>query len=194
MKRNLPSNSIIIDSGANIGQMSLYFGTDFPNARILAFEPGQYQADWLLECLARNPQLQITLYRQGLGDVARTMYLQPVGHSCSHGGQNIVTEKMTGEPIEVVTLSKILALEKIDKVDLWKLDVEGFEIPALNGAAKWLEAKRIRALWVETMGENGDRVVELMRTLDYRAFKLNGRGDPIPIENHEGSNTLFLPA
>src|SRR5258708_7113751 len=34
IRRNLPEDPVIIDSGANIGQMALYFGTYFPKARI----------------------------------------------------------------------------------------------------------------------------------------------------------------
>ncbi len=155
MKRNLSAAPIIVDSGANIGQMILYFGTYFPKARILAFEPGEPQANWLCECLAVNPAISPKLFRQALGEREAVMYLQPTGHSCSHGGQNIVTAEPGGDPIQVVRLSQVLDSEGISHVDLWKLDVEGFEIPALTGAIDWLKSKRIHALWIETIGENG---------------------------------------
>jgi hypothetical protein len=50
-KSFLKPTALIVDSGANIGQMLLYFGQWVPEGRVLAFEPGKYQADWLAECL-----------------------------------------------------------------------------------------------------------------------------------------------
>ena len=43
----LPSDAIIVDSGANIGQMLLYLAQRVPHGKVLAFEPGKIQADWL---------------------------------------------------------------------------------------------------------------------------------------------------
>ena len=193
INRNLPPDPIIVDSGANIGQMALYFGTYFPKAHVLAFEPGKYQAGWFSECLVRNPDLPVQLFQQALGDCEQTMYLQLTGHSCSHGGQNTVTEDATGEPIQVVRLAKVLASQNINHVDLWKLDVEGCEIPALNGARELLETKRIRALWVETIGDNGARIMSFMRDIGYQGFAFNHRGDAVDVARYMDDNTLFLP-
>ena len=193
MKYNLPSNPTIIDSGANIGQMSLYFGSYFPSGFVLAFEPGQYQAQWFSECLAKNPQLPVKLFRRGLGEAEQTMYLQLIGHACSHGSQNVVTNQPGDCPIETVRLAQVLAAERIDNVDLWKLDVEGSEVPALKGATDWLEDKKIRALWIETRGENGGRITNFMQEIGYRAFDLSSRGHATPVSQPNCDNTLFLP-
>src|ERR1700730_4512553 len=193
MERNLSPNPIIVDSGANIGQMILYFGTCFPKARILAFEPGNPQADWLCECLAVNPAIPLKLFRQALGECEGAMYLHTPGPSWSHGGQNIVAADPSGEPVQVVRLSEVLDSEKIPHVDLWKLDVEGFEIPALTGAIDWLKSKRIRALWIETIGEKGGRVMNFMRDVGYQGFALSRKGRAMAVSNYSGDNTLFLP-
>jgi FkbM family methyltransferase len=194
MRRHLPEDPVIIDSGANIGQMTLYFGTYFPKSRIFAFEPGDYQASWLCECLSKNPQLSVKLFRQGLSDSETMLYLQKIGHGCSHGGQNIVTAEPIGDSIQVVSLSQVLNAEKVSAVDLWKLDVEGSELAALAGAKEWLEAKRIHALWVETMGENGQRIANFMAGVGYRACFLNRSGRETKVRDDRAGNTLFLPA
>jgi FkbM family methyltransferase len=194
VRRNLNDAPTIVDSGANIGQMLLYFASYFPKARILAFEPGRYQADWLSECLKRNPLPAVRLFRFALSDGERTMYLDHSGHAHSHGSQNVVRSEASGESIEVIRLSTILQEERVSKVDLWKLDVEGHEIPALEGAKEWLQTKRIKALWVETRGENGKAIERYMRQFGYAAYLPDRRGKARKLTLLNSDNTLFLPA
>ena len=195
MKRNLPANPVIVDSGANIGQTALYFGTYFPKARVFSFEPGDYQANWLCECLARNSQLPVKVFRKGLSDSEKTLYLQKIGHECTHGGQNVVTsDGGAGDPIHVVRLIDVLKEEAVSAVDLWKLDVEGHELPALQGARDWLENKRIRALWIETLGENGRAITNFMGELGYRPCHLSRLGLETKRPCGKTNNTLFLPS
>jgi hypothetical protein len=44
-KQFLPADGIVVDSGANIGQMLLYLAQWTPQGKVLAFEPGKEQAD-----------------------------------------------------------------------------------------------------------------------------------------------------
>jgi FkbM family methyltransferase len=194
IRRSLSGDAVIVDSGANIGQMTLYFGTYFPKSRVLAFEPGAHQANWLSECLARNPKVAAKILPYALGESEQTMYLKLGGHPSSHGSQNVVTMDVGETPVHVVTLAHVLASEQIETVDLWKLDVEGSELAALAGAKEWLKAKRIRALWIETMGENGRRIVDFMTDMGYRAVFLNRRGYETGVRDNRAGNTLFLPA
>lgn len=194
VKRNLNGSPTIVDSGANIGQMLLYFASYFPKARILAFEPGRHQADWLSECLVeRNLFPAVRLFRCALGDRKRTMYLHHVGHGHSHGSQNVVSAEESGESVEVIQLSAILREQQVSAVDLWKLDVEGHEIPALEGAKEWLQTKRIKALWVETRGENGKAIEAYLLQFGYALYLPDRRGKARKVACLSSENTLFLP-
>ncbi len=192
LRRSLPNDAVIVDSGANIGQMALYFGTYFPEGQILAFEPGEYQANWLCECLAKNPRLPVTVFRKGLGASETSMYLEKAGHGSSHGAQNIVTHEAIGDPIQMAKLADVLTSEGILRVDLWKLDVEGSELAALAGAHGWLEAGRIHALWIETMGDNGRHIIDFMRSVNYRACFLDYAGREKEVYDRGSNYTLFL--
>ncbi len=127
-RRFLPRDGVVVDSGANIGQMLLYLAQYVPAGKVLAFEPGAHQADWLEECLQAHPALPVELLRTGLGDVSRAAFLEVRGPADRHGSWNAVSDT-GGEPIELVRLDDVLSARGIERLHLWKLDVEGFESP-----------------------------------------------------------------
>jgi FkbM family methyltransferase len=192
----LPSNGVIVDSGANIGQMALYLAQQVPHGKVLAFEPGQEAADWLEECTNVHSHLPIEIIRCGLGKTPAQLRLHHVGSEVGygHGAWSQISET-EGEAIEVVCLATELAIRSVETVDLWKLDVEGYEIPALQGAEALLKEKRIRSLYVELTGTNGERTRQYLETLGYRCHLFNANHQLyIPNQLPDHINGLFLPA
>jgi len=189
----LHAKAIVVDSGANIGQMTLYLAQQIPNGKLLAFEPGSKQADWLSECLAVYQNLPVELIRKGLGRGNARLYLSDDAPSLIHGARSYVSEA-SGEPVEIVRLCDELAARCLTEVDLWKLDVEGHELAALEGAGSLLEHHRIRALYVEIVRENGCKIREYLKKFGYRCY-LIGSGGKLRVTSHfpEHTNALFLP-
>ena len=192
-KKFLPSNAIIVDSGANIGQMLMYLAQWIPQGKILAFEPGVEAGNWLTECLTVHPNLPVEVIRAGLGAAPAQLRLHNIGANYGHGAWNQVSET-EGESIEIVRLADELTTRSIETVDLWKLDVEGYEIPALQGAESLLKHKRIKAIYAELTGENGDRVREYLSNLGYLCHLIDSKNhlyQPDRLPGH--TNGLFLP-
>lgn len=189
----LPPDGIVVDSGANIGQILVYLAQWIPQGKLLAFEPGKEQGDWLEECLTANPALPVELIRCGLGASSSQLRLRSIGPDYIHGYWCQVSET-EGEPIQIVRLADELATRSIEKVDLWKLDVEGYEIPALQGAEDLIKKQQIRAIYAELMTENGQRVRDYLDKFGYQCylFKPNGKLY-IPAELPVYTNGLFLP-
>ncbi|HEY9851391.1 MAG TPA: FkbM family methyltransferase [Leptolyngbyaceae cyanobacterium] len=192
VRKFLPPNGIIVDSGANIGQMLMYLAQWIPQGKIFAFEPGRAAADWLDECLKVNKKLPVEVFRCGLGATPAQLKLHNIGANYGHGAWNQVSET-EGESIQIVRLASILAARAIEKVDLWKLDVEGYEIPALQGAEELLREKRIKAIYAELSGENGKRVRNYLSEFGYSCYLFNANGKlyiASELPNH--TNGLFL--
>lgn len=191
-KENLPADGVVVDSGANIGQMALYFGHWMRQGRVFAFEPGTEAATWLAECLGCHPNLPITLERMGLSDREGTASLANSLTDKTHGSQAAITTGL-GEAIHLTRLDRFLAQQGVGEVALWKLDVEGHEIPALQGAGAMLSEHRIKALYVEMAGDNGLRICEFLAQFGYRSHDLDlaGRVTTVSRGTNQG-NALFL--
>ncbi|MFN6069903.1 MAG: FkbM family methyltransferase, partial [Pseudanabaena sp.] len=171
-KKFLPPDGIVIDSGANIGQILMYLSQYLPQGKVLAFEPGKDAADWLEECLLINKNLPIEVIRFGLGASVAKLRLNNIGDSFGHGAWNQISET-EGEEIQIVKLADQLAERSIEKVDLWKLDVEGYEIPALQGAEDWLKQKKIKAIYAELHGKNGQNIRDYLNGFGYQCYLFN---------------------
>lgn len=192
-KKFLPPNGIVVDSGANIGQMLIYLSQFVPKGKVLAFEPGSGQADWLAECLQANPDLPVELIRMGLSDRVADLFLQDSGPALTHGGQSVISDSV-GLPVKVVRLEDELTKRGIKQVDVWKLDVEGHELKAMEGARSWLERRQIRAVYVELHEENGVNICNYLSGLGYKPFMIDTWGNLKSLQQlPEHSNGLFLP-
>jgi FkbM family methyltransferase len=199
-RKFLPPNGIVIDSGANIGQMLLYLAQWVPQGKVLAFEPGTKQADWLAECLAAHPTLPVELIRHGLGSSPAQLRLDSWGSDSIHGCWAKVSETQ-GESIQIVRLEDELSSRLIKTVDLWKLDVEGYEILAMQGAENLIKEQRIRAIYAELSSANGhdQNIINYLKQFGYQCYIFDQKGKLFNPSQKTGFqmpswiNGLFLP-
>jgi len=190
----LPRDAIVVDAGANIGQMLLYFAQWVPRGRVLAFEPGAEAAEWLAECLETNRHLPVELVRCALGSKACEMSLVKVGNPKTHGACSQIRGFGEGPSVQVRPLSDVLGERGIDRVDLLKLDVEGFELEALAGAAPLLRRKGVRALYCELGFGHGAQIRAYLAEFGYTCHLFDARGRLyLPQRLPEHVNGLFLP-
>ena len=193
-RANLPRNGVVVDSGANIGQTALYLAQYVPEGRVLAVEPSAAAADWIEECVAASPALPIEVLRLALGETEGEARLKMQGTAEIHGAWNQVSES-EGEPVRIARLDDLLARKGIARVDLWKLDVEGYEMHALRGAGDLLRRRAVGALLVELAFGNGPAIIAHLEGLGYRYGVFDARGAlHRPAELPEHTNALFLPA
>lgn len=191
-RRHLRADAVFVDSGANIGQMIVNLAALMPDGRIVAFEPGRAAAAWLRECLTVT-NLPVEVFPMALGASAGTAFLRDGAAESIHGAQSQISDS-EGEPISIVALADFVARSGIPRIDLWKLDVEGYEIPALQGAAPLLRSGHIGAIYAELTGGNGERISRYLSEFGYRCYLLDAAGRARPATHLPGhTNGLFLP-
>lgn len=176
----LRDGGIVIDSGANIGQAIIDFA-QYPGVTVYAFEPLPECQEWIRQSLEFNDGLDVTVVPLGLYKENARLEIQIAGGPEIHGAHSTLRMDWYREKhfsrisIEVVPVDDFVANRGIDRIRFWKLDVEGAELEALQGAQRMLAQHRVDALLVEvSAGEPG--VMDYMSSCAYLPYSVSGRG------------------
>lgn len=133
---------MLLDIGANIGYVSGVFLRQVRGSEVLCFEPQPGVVDLLRENLAQFGDRAVVV-EAGLADCDGTLRFHV--NVTNRGGSRISED---GE-IEIPVREAGKALETIPKVDLVKIDVEGFEEPIFRALEHQLARLKPRAILFE---------------------------------------------
>jgi len=158
---------VLFDGGANIGDYTKCLIEIFADADycIYAFEPSETTFRQLKENLTAYSNIYFANKALGELDGFMTLYKdeEASGHASVYQRRlehvNIAMDKH--EKIGVVTIDNFCEVNKIQRIDFLKLDIEGHEFKALKGAEKMLSSKKIRFIQFEFGGCNIDSKIFL---------------------------------
>jgi len=178
--------SFCIDVGANVGTYTRTI-LEETSAAVLAFEPlpGAFAK---LEAVAREHPGRVTAINCGVGNVSGDLLLHfgddeselasfsPVVSSIPY----VSASCNRSQKVRIVTLDEYLLASgnrpACDRIDLLKIDVEGFEHEVLLGARRTIEELRPRVIQLEYNWHQlftGHTLLDLARLLPgYDAFQL----------------------
>ncbi|HCC68235.1 TPA: hypothetical protein DEP90_03505 [Patescibacteria group bacterium] len=159
---------LIIDVGTYIGISILYFKRDFPNSRIIAFEPNPIAVQTLNENLFTNCIDNVEIHESAIWieDGSKKMYLDKTGkdrYSVASFVKNAWDGTIKSEMITVKTekLNKYLNQE----VDLLKLDIEGAEQKVLKSIKGYFgNIKNIIFEYHPIKDQDIRKILELLQT------------------------------
>lgn len=208
LRRCLQAGDTFVDVGANIGYLSaVAAGIVGPGGVVHAFEPvPQYHANvqWLA---AHNPGHTIHAINTAAGAEPGTASIDisddNLGWNTMVGGLMGEGEKGETIDVEVIRLSDYLGevLGPGSRVALIKIDVEGFEWPAMQGLAAWLRTQspkpplllEVAPAAYPSVGTTLAEFAEFVTDLGYAAEDLI-TGRPVAIAELTVTDTLLLRA
>lgn len=194
---------VVLDIGANTGLFALSAAAAAQRVKVYAFEPVPRIAATLRSNAQLNPNLTITIVEKAVGATTGTaMIHDPGGANCYSASLNsefLAADKQT-YPVEVVRIDDFVKEQGLARVDLIKLDVEGFEDAALDGMQATLREFQ-PALMLEVLKKASDRLLEHVRNLvqqGYGYYLLDETGlkrsDPIERPRDTRNVLLCMPA
>lgn len=161
-KKLIPEPSIIFDVGAHHGEtIKKYINLFGSSPQIYSFEPFSDSYEKLL--LNASGFTNVSCNQVGLSNFTgrADFYVNAMDATNSLLGFDSEKIKLLGfgdtstvqnvgkSQIDVITLDDFCADNKIEAIDILKLDVQGAELIALDGAKKMLEAKKIKSIYTE---------------------------------------------
>jgi FkbM family methyltransferase len=170
---NVGEDWVIFDCGAHIGYYSMLFSHCAPKGKVYAFEPCDLTCQYFANNVRvnkneRDPYHNITLVKSALGDeVAKN-----VPETLWFSGQGDDGFGKTEGVFDFTTIDAFCAERSIDKLDLIKSDVDGWDYELLLGARKTIERFQ-PILLVEVnyalgwRGHNAEEVKEFIEEIDY---------------------------
>lgn len=165
-------HDVVVDVGANIGWFTL-LAARLVGAEgcVIAFEPEPSNYSLLSSSISRNQLNNVQLINKCVSDSDGTqeLFLSPESNPGAHSIiRNFSNGKIT---VDSDTLDSFASLNKISKINLLKIDVEGAEPMVLSGALALLRDSRIENLIFEWNPEcwvaHGKLLGELMELYQF---------------------------
>jgi FkbM family methyltransferase len=172
----LPVGAVIVDGGANIGFFTVPVAhrTQGRGTRIVSFEPQRQLFQALGGSLAINGYRHVYLHNCGLGAEPGIAQLPAVDYSIAQDFGTVSLSDTTTVDEDGWMADRVVDVTSIDAMDLprldfFKLDVEGYEIPALTGALNTIKKHR-PWIWVEYFITGVDPIKQALSSVDNYDF------------------------
>ncbi len=164
-KRFLNPGDCFIDIGANIGLMSLYASKLVgETGKVISFEAHPETFKWFQFNIDLNHAANIQANSFALGSEAGNAEIYD-NWDINRGGASLIVKSKdsVGHAIEVKVLDEVLDSKVVPK--LIKIDVEGFELPVLQGAEKTI--RKHQPILVVEYSPNRDNVHKAFELFDF---------------------------
>ncbi|MEZ4793191.1 MAG: FkbM family methyltransferase [Gelidibacter sp.] len=170
----------IFDVGANIGQTAIHIRNNFPTADIWSFEPVKNTFNILTKNTSGlNINCQQMALGSSMGEIMLATNEAERPSTMNSLLNNHFNSENANEHIKVLTLDSFCVSNSIEKIDLLKIDTEGFDLEVLKGASKFLTDQSIDFVEVEvgmnpenTYHVNFVEVKQFLENFDYRLYGL----------------------
>jgi FkbM family methyltransferase len=203
----LKPGMVFVDVGANLGLYSLFASRRVGSeGKVIAVEPSSREFEQLSSNVELNRLSNVRAIRAAVSDHKGEIELlvavpQHAGHNTT-GGFAYETALDHCERVCAITIDQLIEGEKLSRVDVIKMDIEGGELAAICGARETLARFR-PLLLVEVadrslrhQGASSAQLLDLITSYGYRLFAFSpSTGWPVPAERkayYDSENLLAI--
>jgi len=199
-----PENGVFLDIGANIGCYTINLADHFQE--VWSFEPAPIASAILYANIESNKLGNCKIINKGVGNKTGTETLNII--PSNSGMSSIINKHSESVDVEIDIIMLDEFIPATIKIELVKIDIEGFELEALLGAKEMLKMNSaVVQLELDTTSdmEKSKEIITLLRDLGYKNFYQRKRGifyrvlrrlyiQDLQIENFELQSGKFYQA
>ena len=164
-------DAVVLDIGANVGIFSLY-ASKYAK-QVYSLEPAKEHFDCLVRMLDFNSITNVKAINKALYTENTTLpFFHNPNKTMYSLHQAVADQSLNPETVETISLDKLFEDEKIEHVDLLKLDIEGTELEIINSEAFRVLADKIDTVVMELHSWNGRHPNQAKETLKQAGFKV----------------------
>ena len=143
--------SVIFDVGANSGIYGFVSLSANPEATVHAFEPTSEIADRVRMVTQTNSIDGLFVHQCAVSDSTGTAKLIRCNGGGDNDGMNYIDKEASniGETVTLISIDEFMARNRIEHIDLLKIDVQGHEIEVLRGCSRALAEGQIDTIFLE---------------------------------------------
>lgn len=198
LREHIPADSVVLDIGANVGNFTKLFAKIAHQGHVHSFEPSGYARSILTHTVKWRALRNTTIHPFGIGDRYSEENLHfpikkkgNIGFGLAHLGDDkaIDDRKIVSERIIIKRLDDVLAdLPKSPAISFIKIDIEGWELRALEGGINTLKTHRpaimleVNEKFLTRAGDSTEKLWRFLRDMDYQIFKLDENGNKKPAD------------
>lgn len=208
----LRKGMVVIDAGANVGELTLLFARLAGADGVHAFEAST-QTFARLEAVCAAAGRAVTLNHLALSDRPGPIKLHVYEQALSEFNSTAVRplrdygldyDPAGVEMVNATTVDEYCRDKNIEKIDLLKIDVEGAELQVMKGARRMIEDKKVACMTFEfgqTTFDMGNEPSEIEEFLAERGYEIKNvvEKDPVfpgrgRVETAKYSMHIAMPA
>jgi FkbM family methyltransferase len=191
LKRILFTGAVVVDAGANIGIYSEFLSRCVgPTGAVHSFEPSPDNFKRLHAATGKLSNVRLSQAAVGEYSGKSELYLSDK-LNVDHRAYMAAGDSRRTVPIEIVALDDYF--KPGERVDLIKMDIQGYELHALRGANRLLEdnsdIKLLVEFWPYGLKQAGVNWIDLIAALEQKGMALRQVSSAGLIPFHPGSTS-----
>lgn len=203
LNKFLKKGMVFVDIGANLGEYSLFAGKRVTEGKVLAFEPFPKMIKLLRENVDLNRFTNVRILSYGLSSKEGLLPIHEIEDAHEGLSTFFPGDQKSKHVFEVPLKVFDAEFERfgVNHIDFIKMDIEGGELGALQGARKSIEKFKpvvmveINEQTYRAAGYSVDDVYQFFFDLHYTPFEINKVGNLVPASQKPVlDNIVFKPS
>jgi FkbM family methyltransferase len=178
---------VVFDVGANVGEVLLNVARRLGNhGQVFGFEINPHTYKRCLHNLSLNEFKNVRLFEQGFGAEKGSFLLGSPNARNSGEDQILQDAGQIGIAVQITTMDDFVLEQGIERLDLVKIDVEGFEMNVLRGAehtVKKLRPQFFIELDDKNLRQQQSSAKELVEWLEQRGYHILHANEIQPVKS-----------